>query len=93
VSTEATQRPWRQVDRGPAYDWNSWHFIQSVEDGRRIGRANYEDAALIVEAVNNYDELRAALLHVTMRRHEHSDGCDGCLTVQRMVRAALREKP
>ena len=33
--------------------------------------------------------LREALLHLAQRRHDHSDGCDGCLNVQRQVRAAL----
>jgi len=47
------------------------------------------EAEARAESSAEMERLRAALLHLAMRRHDHSDGCDGCLGVQRETRAAL----
>jgi len=46
-------------------------------------------ARLAAQPSAEVERLRAALLHATMRRHDFSAGCDGCLNVQRETRAAL----
>lgn len=39
----------------------------------------------------NHAELQTALLHLALRRHEFSAGCDGCLNVRAQVTAAMHE--
>ena len=46
-----------------------------------------EAEAIVVELGTDWRDV--ALLHIAMRRHEHSDGCDGCLNVQRQIQLAL----
>jgi hypothetical protein len=79
-----------EVDCDP--DGNSLHSTCDHEEQQ----AGMFLAALAIEGYGLYRDkdvaaLREALLHLSARRHEHSDGCDGCLNVQAMTRTALEE--
>lgn len=40
--------------------------------------------------VGTINDLRAALLHLADRTHEHSKGCSGCLLVERELKIARK---
>lgn len=62
--TEATPRPWRVGDTDPALIWacgdDEDYFICEIQGGASDAERE-ANAALIVRAVNNYDEALALL--------------------------------
>jgi hypothetical protein len=83
----------RQFEGKP---WVPLHEAARLHDAHQeavLTIAGLRNALAIRATPEPVAPLREALLHLAQRRHDHSNGCDGCLNVQKQVRAALAKTP